>query len=64
MLKKQLLIAINTDCDSMNAEDPIALDPDQDYAPDRNTYTSDDDDYDNQGGEDEDGSGNGGGHEE
>ena len=26
-LKTQLLTAINTDCDSMNAEDPINLDP-------------------------------------
>ncbi|EGR31900.1 hypothetical protein IMG5_100500 [Ichthyophthirius multifiliis] len=30
-LKSQLLIAINTDCDSMNAEDPINLDPEAQY---------------------------------
>jgi len=27
VLKERLLIAINTDCDSMNAEEPINLDP-------------------------------------
>lgn len=27
-LMTKLLLAINTDCDSMNAENPIALDPD------------------------------------
>ncbi len=27
ILKEKLLIAINVDCDSMNAEEPINLDP-------------------------------------
>ncbi|EAR96982.2 HECT domain and RCC1-like domain protein (macronuclear) [Tetrahymena thermophila SB210] len=40
-LKTQLLIAINTDCDSMNAEDPIALDPEPNYGGDPGNYSSD-----------------------
>ncbi|KAL4510149.1 hypothetical protein ABPG72_010342 [Tetrahymena utriculariae] len=40
-LKTQLLIAINTDCDSMNAEDPIVLDPEPNYGGDPGNYSSD-----------------------
>ena len=30
-MRERLLLAINTDCDSMNAEEPINLDPNENH---------------------------------